>query len=171
MIEKENIQWLDSGPGIERGFTWIFCGHSLPSVWGWRQSQQKGWPWVAPAFCLLANWVVERKSMCRKQPFRRPSVVSNDFATYVQRLFVTLRRNSLQPHGLYSPQNSSGQNTGVGSLSLLQGIFPTQGLNPGLPHCRRILYQLSHQGSPFRRPRDLTTGRVMKLTDCTSPPI
>ena len=41
-----------------------------------------------------------------------------------------------------------GQNTGVGSLSLLQGIFPTQGSNPGLPHCRQILYQLSHKGSP-----------------------
>ena len=40
------------------------------------------------------------------------------------------------------------QNTGVGSLSSLQGIFPTQGSNPGLPCCRRILYQLSHQGSP-----------------------
>ena len=45
----------------------------------------------------------------------------------------------------YSPWNSPGQNTGVGSLSLLQEIFPTQGLNPGLPHSRRILYQLSHQ--------------------------
>ena len=56
--------------------------------------------------------------------------------------------DSLQPHGLYSPWNSPGQNTGVGSLSLLQGIFPTQGLNPGLPHYRKILYQLSHQGSP-----------------------
>ena len=82
--------------------------------------------------------------------------------------------NSLQPHGLYSqrnspdqdkvkvvqscltlcepmncsPWNSPGQNTGVGSLSLLQGIFPTQGSNPGLPHGRRILYQLSHKGSP-----------------------
>ena len=54
---------------------------------------------------------------------------------------------SLQPHGLFSPRNSPGQNTGLGSLSLLQGIFPTQGSNPGLPHCRRILYQLSHQGS------------------------
>ena len=41
-----------------------------------------------------------------------------------------------------------GHNTGVGSCSLLQRSFPTQGLNPGLPHCRRILYQLSHQGSP-----------------------
>ena len=47
-----------------------------------------------------------------------------------------------------SPWNSPGQNTGVGSLSLLQGIFPTQGPNPGLPHCRQILYQLSHKGSP-----------------------
>ena len=54
----------------------------------------------------------------------------------------------LQPHELYSPWNSPVQNTGVGSLSLLKGIFPTQGLNPGLPHCRRILCQLSHQGSP-----------------------
>ena len=49
---------------------------------------------------------------------------------------------------LYSPWNSPGQNTGVGHLSLLQGIFPTQGSNPGLPHCKRILYQLSHKGSP-----------------------
>ena len=56
--------------------------------------------------------------------------------------------NSLQANGLYSPWNSPGQNTGVGSLSLLQGVFPTQGLNPGLPHCRQILYQLSHRGSP-----------------------
>ena len=56
--------------------------------------------------------------------------------------------NSLQPHGLYSPWISLGQNPGMGSLSLLQGIFPTQGSNPGLPHCRWILYQLSHQGRP-----------------------
>ena len=55
----------------------------------------------------------------------------------------------LQTHGLYSPWNSPDQNTGVGSLSLLQGIFPTQGSNPGLPHCRQILYQLSHKGSPI----------------------
>ena len=45
--------------------------------------------------------------------------------------------------------NSPGQNTRVGSLSLLQGIFPMQGSNPGLLHCRQILYQLSHQGSPL----------------------
>ena len=56
--------------------------------------------------------------------------------------------DSLQPHGLYSPRNSPGQNTGVGCLSVLQGIFPTQGSNPGLPYCRQIIYQLSHKGSP-----------------------
>ena len=55
--------------------------------------------------------------------------------------------NSLQPHGLYSPWNSPGQNTGVGSLSLLQWIFLTQESNWGLLHCRQILYQLSYQGS------------------------
>ena len=50
---------------------------------------------------------------------------------------------------LYSPWNSPGQNTRVGSRSHLQGIFPTQGLNPGLPHCRLgILYCLSHQSFP-----------------------
>ena len=54
--------------------------------------------------------------------------------------------HSLQSPGLCCPWNSPGQNTGVGSLSLLQGIFPTQGSNPGLPHCRWILYQRSHQG-------------------------
>ena len=46
------------------------------------------------------------------------------------------------------PWNSPGQNTGLSSLSLLQGIFPTQGSHPGLLYCRRILYQLSHKGSP-----------------------
>ena len=51
---------------------------------------------------------------------------------------------------LYSLWNSSRQNTEVGSLSLLQGIFATQGSNPGLPYCRWILYQLSHEGSPRR---------------------
>ena len=55
---------------------------------------------------------------------------------------------SLRPHRLYSPWNSLGQNTGVGSRPLLQGFFPTQGSNPGLPRCRHILYQLSRQGSP-----------------------
>ena len=52
------------------------------------------------------------------------------------------------PMDYYNPWNSPGYNTGVGSLSLLQGIFPIQGSKAGLQHCRRILYQLSHKGSP-----------------------
>ena len=51
--------------------------------------------------------------------------------------------DSLWPHG-----DSPGKNTGVGCHALLQGIIPTQGSNPGLPHCGWILYRLSHQGNP-----------------------
>ena len=61
---------------------------------------------------------------------------------------VSVMSNSLRPHGLNSPWNFPGQNTGIGSHSLLQRIFQTQELNLGLMHCRRILYQLSNQGSP-----------------------
>ena len=82
------------------------------------------------SLCCMAKWI-----SCKSES-ESCSVVSN----------------SLWPNGLYSPWTSPGQNTGVGSYSLLQGIVPTQGLNqvlnPGLPHFRQILYQLSHQGSP-----------------------
>ena len=52
----------------------------------------------------------------------------------------------------YSLWNSLGQNTGVGSLSLFQWIFPTQELNRGLLHCRGILYQLSRKQDPIPKP-------------------
>ena len=52
------------------------------------------------------------------------------------------------PPGSFVHGDSLGKNTGMGSLSLLHWIFPTQGSNPGLPHCRQILYHLSHQRSP-----------------------
>ena len=52
-----------------------------------------------------------------------------------------------QPTRLPRPWDSPGKNTGVGCHALLQGIFPTQEPNPGLPHCRQILYGLSHRGS------------------------
>ena len=54
---------------------------------------------------------------------------------------------SLRPYGLYSLRNSPGQNTGVDSHSLLQEIFPIQGLNSGLLHGRQILYQLSQRST------------------------
>ena len=61
----------------------------------------------------------------------------------------SLVSDSLRPHRLYSPWNFLGQNTGVGSRSLLQGIFPTWGSNWGFLHCRQILYHLNYQGSPW----------------------
>ena len=81
---------------------------------------------------LVAQWFGLHASTAVKSESESDSVVSNSWWL----------------HGLYSPWNSPSQNTGVGSLSLLQGIFPTQGWNPGLPYCRQILYQLSHRGSP-----------------------
>ena len=61
----------------------------------------------------------------------------------------SLRPHGLQPARLLCPWNSPGKNTGVGCHFLLQGIFLTWGSNPGLLHCRQILYQLSHKGSPY----------------------
>ena len=75
---------------------------------------------------------------------RTGSEVKPKLLSWVQ-FFVT---HGLYPARLLSPWNSPGKNTGVGSRSLLQGIFPTWGLNPGPAYCRQILYHLSHQGSP-----------------------
>ena len=72
------------------------------------------------------------------------------------------------PHGLYNLWNSPDQSTGVGSLSLLQGILSTQGSNPGLPHCRRTLYQLSHREAQvteqtFRTQEARGSGRAIHM--------
>ena len=74
--------------------------------------------------------------------------------------------DSLRPHGLYParllcPWDSPNKNTGVCCHSVLQGIFPTQGSNLGLLHCRQILYRLSHQGSP----RGLSKGIKFKTSE------
>ena len=58
-----------------------------------------------------------------------------------------LKPQGLQPARFLWPWNSPGKNAGVGGPSLLQGIFPTQGYNPGLSCCRWVLYHLSHRGS------------------------
>ena len=61
--------------------------------------------------------------------------------------------DSFRPHGLtrlLSPWNSPGKNTGVGCHAFFKRIFVTQGSNPGLPHCRWVLYYLSLQGTPAR---------------------
>ena len=97
------------------------------------------------------GWIQSPKDPLKKEPLTPPLDFASRFSLEPEVKWSESRSvvsDSLRPHGLYSSWNSPGQNTGVGSLSLLQGIFPTQGLNPGLPHCRRILYQLSHKESP-----------------------
>ena len=81
--------------------------------------------------------------------------------------------DSLQPHGLYSPWHSPGKNTGVGSLSLIQGIFQTQGLNPGLSHCRWILYQLSYKGNldSVLKNRDVTLPTKVRVVKAMILPV
>ena len=68
--------------------------------------------------------------------------------------------DSFQPCGL-CPLDFPGKNTGMGCHFLLQGIFPTQGWNLGLPHCRQTVYHLSHQGSlwvDLKHRKEVTTG-------------
>ena len=79
------------------------------------------------------------------------------YLTYMQSMYVRLVAQSCptlchpmdcSTLGSSVHADSPGKNTGVGCHAFLQGIFPTQGSNPGLSHCRQILYCLSHQGSP-----------------------
>ena len=95
----------------------------------------------------LVLWAVSGKHLIRSSP----PANSNMYVLCV--LSLSVLSNSLRPYGLQPPGSSvrgdsPGRKTGVGSCFLLQEIFPTQGLNPGLLQCRQILYQLSHQGSP-----------------------
>ena len=83
----------------------------------------------------------------RKRGFREVKKLATHLVSESESEVRSVLSDSLQPHGLYSLWNSPDQNTGLGSHSLLQEIFPTQGLNPGLLHCRQILYCLNYQGS------------------------
>ena len=120
-----------------------------------RQEYWSGLPFPLPGhgscvsyICLLVGGFLITsailRSLCESQQQKSHKVnrVNNEKVKVAQ-LYPTLR-----PHGLHSPWNSPRKNTGVSSISLLQGIFPTQGSNPGLPNCRQVLHQLSHKGSP-----------------------
>ena len=97
-------------------------------------------PGIKPTSSALAGGFITTEPLRKPQLFVQLHVSESESHSVMS--------DSLQPHGLYSPWNYPGQNTGVCSHSLLQGIFPTQGSNPGLLNCRQILYQLSHKGSP-----------------------
>ena len=80
--------------------------------------------------------------------------------------FFNFRKFLLNTIGLYRPWNSPGQNTGMGSRSLLQGIFPSQGSNPGLPHCRWILYKLSR--ATREAPNTILNMMIMEYEFCNT---
>ena len=79
------------------------------------------------------------------------------FYVFILKVKVAQSCPTLPPHGLYSPWNSPGQNTGVGRLSLLLGIFPTHRLNPGLSHCSWILVPAEPQGKPILSQRSIVS--------------
>ena len=89
--------------------------------------------WVLQVFYLLFQMLYEQQSNLRSDQISR-SVMSD-----------SLRPHELQPTRFLCPCNSPGKNTGVGCHSLLQAIIPTQESNPGLLHCRQILYHLNQQ--------------------------
>ena len=110
-----------------------------------------GSPWLAPVrlrkkeiktgeLMEAKSAVVVVQSLSRVRLFMTPQTLAID------------TRHQLT---ILCPWDFPGKNTGVGCHFLLHGIFPTQGSNLGLLHCRKILYQLSHQGSPMQW--DLTT--------------
>ena len=122
--------------------------------------------WQTPSFswnlCPMRLIPITSFKTTNPHPYPNSSQFSTLFFIFSQKWSESrsVMSDSLQPHWLYSAWNSPGQNIGVSSHSLLQGIFPTQGLNPGLPYCRQILYQLSHQveywsGEPIPSPVDL----------------
>ena len=84
--------------------------------------------------------------MVAKNPFCSYCVTVKELITQSNLTLVTLWTVARQAP--LSCLDFPGKNTRVRCHALLQGIFPTQGLNPGFPHCRQILYQLSHQGNP-----------------------
>ena len=122
---------------------------------------------------ILLDWKIEMLIQVKQSGYefrkeipkqRRPQCGGSKSLCTNESESRSVMSNSLWSHGLYSPWNSPGQNTGVCSLSLLQGIFPTQGLNPGLRHCRWILYQLSHKGTPPTPHYHVQTGLKSWLT-------
>ena len=108
-------------------------GHTLPLS-----------PWQDNRFCLFCHFLplYERESVIHFK-FRALRIV-----LVPQSCLTLCDPTGCKPPGSSVPGDSLGKNTGVGCHFLVQGIFPTEGSSSGLPHCRQILYHLSHQGSP-----------------------
>ena len=108
-------------------------------------------PWTILLLLLLSRFIVSdsvwphrRQPTRLSRPWDSPGKNTGVGCHFLLHSMKVKSQSEVAQSGL-----TPGQNTGVGCHSLLQGIFPTKGLNPGVPHCRQILYQLSHQGSKW----------------------
>ena len=124
-----SLGWEDP---LEEGMT------SRSSILAWSIPMDRG-AWRATVHGVAKSWT--RLSDWTEQN-------CDNISMYVFTESHSVMSDSLRSHGLYSPWNSPCQNTAVHSCSLLQGIFPTKGSNPGLLRCRQSLNQLSHERSP-----------------------
>ena len=135
--ENVGSSQLEKEAGVTELYVDVREKHTFVTDWPWALRDEKRWRWLlafAPQLVSgeAINWVRGEEGYCLGWKWKllsRPTL-----------------RDSMDC--IVSPWDCAGQNTGVGGLSFLQGIFPTQGLNPGLLHCKWILYQLSHKGSP-----------------------
>ena len=144
LVKLPKVTELGSdGSGFEFGSVWLQQAASLGEV---RHPFGQSFSRELRSVCCGPDTILGAWDSATNRAQSLPSWNSHNLKNWSESHSVV--SDSLRPHGLYSPWNSLGQNTEVGNLSLLQGIFQTQGLNPGLPHCRQILYQLSHKGSP-----------------------
>ena len=127
-------------------FSFFECCHLWP--WGHTELTFQEWPKWKSLSCLFVTAVhgILQATVLEwvAFPFSRGSSQPRDWT----------RSPALQADSLPAEPQGKPKNTGVGSLSLLQGIFPTQESNWGLLHCRQILYQLSYQGSPDKWPKE-----------------
>ena len=127
-------------------FSYVKTQFSRQTWWGRQFSPIFRWVNVQAEILRVLPAVITTEAELRFQTW--PPVLCVFSSPSMKVKWKWLSRVSLRLHGLNSPWNSLDHNTGMGSLSLFQGIFPTHGLNPGLLHCRRILSQMSHKGSP-----------------------
>ena len=157
-LPGSSVQSKNTGVGSHSLFQGIFPTQgSHPGLYHYRQTlyhlSHQGSPiniWgtfknliLKQCLCMVVTIILSTENLSLQSLRNKPKIIQ-----IIDDRKWKWKSDSLQPHGLNSLWNSPGQNTGVGSFSLLLGIFPTQGSHPGLPHCRQILYQLSHKGSP-----------------------
>ena len=140
-------------------FAWPLTGHNIWVLW-----LRVKWKSLSHVWLFATPWTIQSMEFSRPeywsgQPFPSPGDLPNPG--------IELRSLALQVDSFPAEPQGKPRNTGVGSLSLLQGIFPTQESNQDLLHCRQILYQLSYQGSPlFMKPREESVSLEITVECC-----